>query len=279
VTKASPEVARKIKKLIDDDQGDWYRSIARVQAIDPAFAATIPVNDVYRITRALEIHAVTGLPPSSFAAQRLSPWETLFDFRCVYFTSSDSLATKARIDRRCEEMVQRGLLQETMALLYRGLEVDSTPAKAIGYSEAISFLLYAPLHKLGESFTDFLTIFQNSSRKYGRRQKTWFRREPLFHHWLYRNEMDVEDQLQQATMLYSLPFAKYMDTFDWEGYLTKMMKDYNNKMPSYAPKLQLFSSASSRDNFITTLEPQIHDLRKWYTSHSGTHGVQIRCSD
>lgn len=226
-----------------------------MQAIDPAFAATIPVNDLYRITRALEIHAVTGLPPSSFASERLAPWgsplptqppptttraystraphmfppqrvvahaharaETSLDFRCVYFTTSDSLAAKTRIDLRCEEMVRRGLLQaatpphspppptsppthttsirtqETMALLYSGLEVDSTPAKAIGYSEAISFLLYAPvraatarvrtcgatfpplcaynflagqhtqLEHLGDSFTDFLTIFQNSSR-------------------------------------------------------------------------------------------------------------------
>ncbi|ELR20008.1 isopentenyltransferase [Acanthamoeba castellanii str. Neff] len=248
-TKAPPEVVRKIKKVIDDDQGDCAEpsTSASVEAIDPAFAATIPVNDLYRITRALEIHAVTGLPPSSFASERLAPWETSLDFRCVYFTTSDSLAAKTRID-------------------LRGLEVDSTPAKAIGYSEAISFLLYAPLEHLGDSFTDFLTIFQNSSRKYGRRQKTWFRREPLFHHWLYRNEMGVEDQLRRVTDLYSLPFAEYMDTFDWDGYLNKMTKDYNQKMPTYAPKLQLFSTASSRDSFIASLAPSIANLRQWKTA-------------
>jgi tRNA dimethylallyltransferase len=111
ITKANPEVSSKIQKMLDDDQGDWYRSIARVHAIDPTFAATIPVNDWYRIMRALEIHAVTGLPPSAFASDRLAPWETMFDFRCVYFTTSDSLAAKTRIDLRCEEMVARGLLE------------------------------------------------------------------------------------------------------------------------------------------------------------------------
>jgi tRNA dimethylallyltransferase len=266
ITKPPLEVAQRIKKMIDDDRGDWNKSIARVQAIDPAFAATIAVNDVYRIVRALEIHAVTGLPPSSFASRRLAPWETLLDFRCVYFTSSDSLATKSRIDLRCEEMVERGLLEETMALLYGGLETDSTPAKAIGYSEAISFLLYAPMGSLSESFADFLTIFQNSSRRYARRQRTWFRREPLFCHWLYRNEMGESDLLARTTDLYSMPFADYMDTFDWETYLDAMAKDYRSKsMHEYATRLQIFASAASRSHFLASLAPRIRDLRQWYT--------------
>jgi tRNA A37 N6-isopentenylltransferase MiaA len=92
--------------------------------------------------------------------------ETLFDFRCVYFTSSDSLAVKKRIDLRCEEMVQRGLLEactpSSLLLATPHLptsicnymidrssnikhQIDRRPSKAIGYSEAISFLLYAPV--------------------------------------------------------------------------------------------------------------------------------------
>jgi hypothetical protein len=151
---------------------------------------------------------------------------------------------------------------------------------------------------LSESFADFLTIFQNSSRyaihvsrhvfckinskirknmvgvlnarhllahrKYARRQRTWFRREPLFHHWLYRNEMGVSDLLARTTDLYSMPFTNYMDTFDWETYLNAMTKDYNKSMREYVPKLQLFASASSRSHFLAALAPRIRDLRQWY---------------
>jgi hypothetical protein len=82
----------------------------------------------------------------------------------------------------------------------------------------------------------------------------------------------VEEQLRRVTDLYSMPFAEYMDTFDWEVYLNKMTKDYNQKMPTYAPKLQLFSTASSRDSFIASLAPAIANLRKWKTT--GTNSLK-----
>jgi hypothetical protein len=67
-----------------------------------------------------------------------------------------------------------------------------------------------------------------------------------------------------------------MGTFNWSKYLDGMAKDYNNKMPAYAPQLKLFAHASNRKNFVSALAPRIQDLRKWYaapTRAGGNHNT------
>jgi tRNA dimethylallyltransferase len=86
----------------------------------------------------------------------------------------------ARIEARCEEMLQRGFLDEVQELDRRGLRFNSSAAGAIGYRQALQFF-DSPQSERDRS--DFVAAFKRASRHYAKRQFTWFRKEPLFR-WL-----------------------------------------------------------------------------------------------
>lgn len=104
----------------------------------------------------------------------------------------------------------------------------------------------------------------SSNRRYAKRQKGWFRREPLFHHWLYRDELPTEELLQRIVDLYAMPFEDYMATFDWEKYLESIKKDYiTNAMREYSPQLKLFSHPRICYDLVIGLYPYIQNLRRY----------------
>ena len=152
--------------------------LARLRAVDPEAAARLHLSDRKRIIRAMEVYLETGetitahnrrtqaLPP------RFSPvWLGLdFESRAELYS---------RIDRRVDVMLEAGLLEEIRALLRSGIPEKCTAMQAIGYKE----------------FTDALdgrcTVeaaadqVRQSSRRYAKRQLTWFRRNGRIH-WLRR---------------------------------------------------------------------------------------------
>ena len=152
--------------------------LARLRAVDPEAAARLHLSDRKRIIRAMEVYLETGetitahnrrtqaLPP------RFSPaWLGLdFESRAELYS---------RIDRRVDVMLEAGLLEEIRALLHSGIPEKCTAMQAIGYKE----------------FTDALdgrcTVeaaadqVRQSSRRYAKRQLTWFRRNGRIH-WLRR---------------------------------------------------------------------------------------------
>ena len=152
--------------------------LARLRAVDPEAAARLHLSDRKRIIRAMEVYLETGetitahnrrtqaLPP------RFSPvWLGLdFESRAELYS---------RIDRRVDVMLEAGLLEEIRALLRSGIPEKCTAMQAIGYKE----------------FTDALdgrcTVeaaadqVRQSSRRYAKRQLTWFRRDGRIH-WLRR---------------------------------------------------------------------------------------------
>ena len=99
----------------------------------------------------------------------------------------------SRIDRRVDEMVRRGLLQEVQALLDGGLPRDATALQAIGYKQ---FLAVAE----GRATTaEAIEEVKLRSRQYAKRQLTWLRRNPAIH-WIYWDkEPDFPAALQNAT--------------------------------------------------------------------------------
>ncbi len=154
--------------------------IARLRAVDPESADRLHPSDRKRIIRALEVYLETGetitehnrktqlLPP------RYSPvWFALED--------ADRATLYSRIDRRVETMLKMGLIEEIQELLERGVPEKCTAMQAIGYKEFVDVL-----H--GRSSMDTATaLVQQSSRKYAKRQLTWFRRNPAIS-WLRREE-------------------------------------------------------------------------------------------
>jgi len=166
--KAQPALRKKYLKLI---KGNGSASLhKRLRAIDPKRAREIHPNDAYRLMRALEIYDVTGKRPSTFGKE--GGLEEVFDIQKKGLRVSRK-ALYQRIDRRVEEMIQGGALQEVKRTLRKRL--SPTAKKIIGLEELASYL------KGKSSLEEAISKMQQATRNYAKRQATWFRREKGVH--------------------------------------------------------------------------------------------------
>jgi tRNA dimethylallyltransferase len=141
----------------------------RLAGIDPEAAARIEPTDLIRITRALEVHALTGVP--------LSEHQRRHDHRHVaprYPARLIGLAPErpalyARIDRRVETMMDSGLLDEVRRLREAGYGPGLRSQAAIGYAELHQHL------DGGWPLGHAVARIQRNSRRYARRQLSWYR--------------------------------------------------------------------------------------------------------
>jgi tRNA dimethylallyltransferase len=181
---SNPEVREQLEKQMHDLGAEVLYE--RLQMFDPHYAATISEFDRHKIIRALEIMAIAERRVSDFPKpDKLQ--EQNYDFRC-WFLYYPKTRLYARIERRCEEMIEKGLLEEVKTLEKRGLRENSTASQAIGYRQALEFLQSA---QTKEDYQNFIAAFKRASRQYSKRQFTWFRKEPLFR-WLNIDEHPLE---------------------------------------------------------------------------------------
>lgn len=159
--------------------------LERLRAVDPERAAKLHPGDRRRIVRALEVFESSGMTISEHDARtRLRP--PRYEARRIALSFAVREALYARIDRRVDEMAARGLFEEVEALLAAGLSPESTAMQAIGYKEAVLALR-------GEvSRAEALALVKQASRRYAKRQLTWFRREPDTRWILWEGEPDIE---------------------------------------------------------------------------------------
>jgi tRNA dimethylallyltransferase len=149
-----------------EGEGTLHR---RLKEIDPVLAARLSPRDRVRIVRALEVFANTG--------RRLSELQEEHAFgEHPYCVLSFGLAPRREelyraIDLRVEAMMAAGLLDETRALVARGYGADLKAMRTIGYRECLQ-------HLAGEmSLDQAVAHIQQASRRYAKRQLTWFRKD------------------------------------------------------------------------------------------------------
>jgi len=136
---------------------------------DPRSAEQIKPTDEVRLIRALEVRIATGKPISSLQGRE----EALLGFRVIKIgLDPERPLLYDRINRRSVLMFNSGLIEETRQLLERGYDASSKGFDALGYRYAIQVLKGS----MDESRAVELT--QRDSRRYAKRQMTWFRREP-----------------------------------------------------------------------------------------------------
>lgn len=141
---------------------------AMLESADPQTAARLHPNDVRRVVRALEIYRITGRTQSEQAAQDAKR-EGAFDER-IFALDWPRDALYARIDRRVDEMLKEGLVDEVSRLL-ADEQAYSTAAQAIGYKEIAAALR-------GEcTMEQAVQTLKQATRNYAKRQLTWFRRD------------------------------------------------------------------------------------------------------
>lgn len=171
-----------------DEQG-MPAMLQLLESIDPDSAKKLHLKDRKRILRALEVYYETG---ETITAHNLKTQSIPPKFCPVWFGLEDENRADlyARIDRRVESMLEQGLLEEIRQLLKSGISEKATAMQAIGYKEFVDALA-------GRSdMASAISLVQQSSRHYAKRQLTWFRRNPNIH-WLRRAPGENTAQILQ----------------------------------------------------------------------------------
>lgn len=154
----------------------------RLQEVDPVAAARIDPRNARRVIRALEVYLQTGVPfsrrgggegaqaaPGGEAAPggtAGSPYDAL-----LVGLTREREDLYARIDARVEDQLRRGLVDEVRGILARGYDPSLPALQALGYKEVIA-------HLRGEvPFEEMVRVLKRNTRRYAKRQWTWFRRE------------------------------------------------------------------------------------------------------
>lgn len=156
----------------------------RLQEIDPDSAARIHERDLRRITRALEVYRLTGTT--------MSQWQKQNDFKSLKMRYRARLIGLApprevlypRIDARVQDMMAAGLLAEVERLRARGYGPELRSQAAIGYAELHAHLDGA--HDLDRA----VELIQRNSRRYARRQVSWYRADERVKWALDASEID-----------------------------------------------------------------------------------------
>ncbi len=160
-------------KEIIENQGhsSLYQEL---QALNPKRAEQISENDQKRIIRALEIEKFSNASPQKGS--------DINNFVVIGLTTSREKLYE-RINKRVDEMVENGLIDEVRALFEKGLSEDSQSMKGIGYKELF------PYFRGESSLEECLNLIKQHSRNFAKRQMTWFRSMPYIE-WFENNQIE-----------------------------------------------------------------------------------------
>ncbi len=166
------EFRQDCEKIIDNHGlSSLYKEL---QALNPRRAEQISENDQKRIIRALEIEKFSNALPQKGS--------DINNFVVIGLTTSREKLYE-RINKRVDEMVENGLIDEVRALFEKGLSEDSQSMKGIGYKELF------PYFRSESSLEECLNLIKQHSRNFAKRQMTWFRSMPYIK-WFENNQIE-----------------------------------------------------------------------------------------
>jgi tRNA dimethylallyltransferase len=158
--------------------------------IDPTVSSAIHPNDRQRVIRALEIYQLTGKP--------LSRWQSAHGFQEKPFVVRAIGLNRERaelydfINRRSEEMVRGGFLEEVRGLVHRGFGPELKPLQSVGYRQMVAVL------EGRLTMADGLAEMRQETRRLAKRQLTWFRRDETIQ-WFHpeRQRQQIFESVRQ----------------------------------------------------------------------------------
>jgi len=170
------ELRSRLYERLEAEGGETL--LAELRAVDPAAAATMLPSNTKRIVRALEIYELTGQPISELQKSRIA----------VTFAPAfvglrwDRAKLYDRINRRVDRMLEEGLVAEGKHLLGLGYAPSLNALQTVGYREVFAYLSGTI------SYDRMVFLIKRNSRRYAKRQMTWFRSDERIS-WF-----DVEDE-------------------------------------------------------------------------------------
>ena len=173
------EVRAKYEEILDEKGVEALFQM--LKEIDPKAAENILPNNARKIVRALEVNEITG---KAFNAKLPEPSPIFSDVRIALDMPRDLL--DKRISDRVHQMFEDGFVDEVKSI-EKNLRLGKTALRALGYSQVLSLLA-------GEiSEDEAITLTINATKKFARRQLSWFRRDPLIH-WLDATSPDLFEE-------------------------------------------------------------------------------------
>jgi tRNA dimethylallyltransferase len=159
------EVRSRLEQEVDEKGVHFIYK--RLRQVDPDATHWIHPNDRYRIIRALEVFELTG--------KGISQWQKEHGFResaveaLKIGLNRDRQELYGLINRRCDEMIARGLVEEVKGLVEMGYSLDLPPLQSVGYRQIGQYLR-------GELRLDeAISLIKRDTRHLAKRQLTWFR--------------------------------------------------------------------------------------------------------
>ena len=163
---ADLEQREKYRKTAEEKGPQYLHDI--LNDIDPDAAARIHPNNVRKVIRAIE---------AAKSGEKIPSFETSFrstsDYRCILIgLQRDRAELYDRINRRVDQMISDGLEDEIRSLMSMGLSSSDISMKGIGYKEMIDAM------NGRITMEEATELIKRNSRRYAKRQMTWFRRYP-----------------------------------------------------------------------------------------------------
>lgn len=160
---ADRDIRQQLEKEADESLDRLYNEL---EIVDPASTSIIKPNDRKRIIRALEVYRLTGRPFSQFQTRN----QGLYQLAVVGLSAARTELYR-RIEARVDAMIESGFVEEVKTLYAKGYDLPLNSMQALGYKQILQYL------KGGMSLEQAVAEIKKETRRYAKRQLTWFRKD------------------------------------------------------------------------------------------------------
>lgn len=185
-TVKSDEKLRYELENIAESQGN-QKLHKMLEDIDPESASKIHKNNVRRVIRAIEVYNLTGHKFSEIN-DKFDHYNDDYDFYIIGLNDDREILYE-RINQRVDEMIDEGFMAECK-YIYELTDENSQSIQAIGYREAFMYL------NNEISYKDMISLMKKNSRKYAKRQLTWFRQDERIH-WMNLEDFNKFEDIEK----------------------------------------------------------------------------------
>lgn len=159
----------------------------KLREIDPITSSKLHPNDIRRIIRALEVYELTGKPISYYQLTTQNRPNPDYDVLMIGLTM-DREKLYNRIEARVDKMIRAGLVDEVRWLCEKGYKDNMIAMQGLGYKEIIRYLD-------GQcTLEEAINTLKRNTRRYAKRQLTWFRRDKRIH-WIYVDQFNSKEEI------------------------------------------------------------------------------------
>lgn len=191
-----PSRNQKIRKhllQLFNQKGNLYL-FNQLKKYDTEYSKKINPNDTKRIIRALEVYYLTGKPLSYFHQKKDDAQINHHDSPNRYYTICLYMNREKlyqRINYRVEQMIKKGLLEETKELLKKYKNHHLNAMQALGYKQIISYL------EGHITFDETIELIKKETRNFAKRQMTWFKNQIEVDYWINRDDFKSTEKIAE----------------------------------------------------------------------------------